>query len=132
MPPASVHLVRLLGDPVLVEHEREGAEGGGLDRVDADREELVVHLGDDVGPGDVRGCSLQPSSAAPPKSSAVERRRPCTSGAERAVEDQDAFAQRAEEIGHDQSRLPEALALSIIDSAGTAAARGAGTTAVGP
>ena len=30
----------------------EGAEGGGLDDVDADLEEVVVHRGDHVGPGD--------------------------------------------------------------------------------
>ena len=41
---APVHLERLVGDVVLVEHERERAEGGGLDRVDAGREELLVHL----------------------------------------------------------------------------------------
>ena len=47
-----VDLERLVGDLVLVEHEREGAEGGGLDRVDAGLEELGVHLGDEVGPGE--------------------------------------------------------------------------------
>ena len=38
---ALVDLEGLLGDVVLGEHEREGAEGGGLDRVDADLEELA-------------------------------------------------------------------------------------------
>ena len=36
-----VDLEGLVGDVVLVEHERERAEGGGLDRVDADLEELA-------------------------------------------------------------------------------------------
>ncbi len=46
-----------LGDPVrsvvLREVGQVGAEGVGLDGVDADREEVLVHGGDDVGPGDV-------------------------------------------------------------------------------
>ena len=37
---------------VLVEHEGEGAEGGGLDRVDAGLEVLGVHLLDQLGPGE--------------------------------------------------------------------------------
>ena len=49
---APVDLERLVGDVVLVEHERERAERRGLDRVDADREELLVHLRDEVGPGE--------------------------------------------------------------------------------
>ena len=48
----------------------------GLDDVDADLEVLVVHAGDDVGPGDARGSRCSPRGRAPPKSSAVEVRRP--------------------------------------------------------
>ena len=47
-----VELVGPLGDVVLAERDGEGAEAGGLDDVDADVEEGVVHPGDDVGPGD--------------------------------------------------------------------------------
>ncbi len=48
---ALVHLERVVGESVLVEDEREGAERRGLDAVDAHREELVVHPGDEIGPG---------------------------------------------------------------------------------
>ena len=47
-----VDLVGALGDAVLGQRHGEGPEGGRLDDVDADLEELVVHRGDDVGPGD--------------------------------------------------------------------------------
>ena len=39
-------------DPVLGEDEPECPERGGFHRVHADREELPVHLGDEVGPGE--------------------------------------------------------------------------------
>ena len=47
-----VDLVGLVGDAVLAERHGERAERGGLDDVDADLEVVVVHLGDDVGPGE--------------------------------------------------------------------------------
>ncbi len=47
-----VQLLRAPGDVVLVERDGEGPEAGRLHDVDADLEELVVHGGDDVGPGD--------------------------------------------------------------------------------
>src|SRR6266480_381460 len=47
-----VELVGLLGDAVLGQDYRERPERGGLDRVDTDVEELAVHLGDEVGPGE--------------------------------------------------------------------------------
>ena len=59
----------LLGDAVLVEHEAEGAEGGGLHRVDAGLEVLGVHAADELGARASTRRSLQPSSAGPPKSS---------------------------------------------------------------
>ncbi len=46
-----VQLVGPLGDLVLVQHDGEGAERVGLDGVDADGEERVVEVGDDVGAG---------------------------------------------------------------------------------
>ena len=63
-----------VGDAVLAERDGERAERRRLDDVDADLEERVVHLGDEVGPGST-SISLQPSRSGPPKSSAV---RPCS------------------------------------------------------
>ena len=55
-----VERVGLVGDPVLGEHGAERAEGGRLDHVDADGEEVVVHRGDDVGPGEARASRCSP------------------------------------------------------------------------
>ena len=76
----------------------EGAEGGGLDRVDAGLEVLVVHLADEVGPGEheVLVAALE-RGAAEVVGAEVLALDP---GAERAVEDQDALAQGGEELGH--------------------------------
>ena len=46
-----VDLVGLVGDAVLAEGDRKGAEGRRLDGVHADLEERAVHALDDVGPG---------------------------------------------------------------------------------
>jgi hypothetical protein len=88
----------LLGDAVLGQDDREGAERRGLDRVHADLEERPVHLGDDVGPGEHHVLVA-----------ALERRAAEVVGAEvlvlhprpeRPVEDQDAVAERGEKVGH--------------------------------
>ena len=63
-----VDLVGPLGDAVLAERHGEGAEGGRLDDVDADLEEVVVHPAMTSGRV-TTSISLQPSSASPPKSS---------------------------------------------------------------
>ena len=91
---APVHLERLVGDVVLVEHERERAERRGLDRVDAGREELLVHLGDEVGPGEheLLVAALE-RLAAEVVGTEVVALHP---GAERAVEHQHAFGERVE------------------------------------
>ena len=92
---ALVDLERLVGDLVLVEHQRERAEGGGLDRVDAGLEELGVHLGDEVGPGEheVLVAALE-REAAEVVGAEVVALHP---GAERAVEHEHALRQRIEE-----------------------------------
>ena len=48
----SVDLEGPLRDVVLGEGDREGTEGGGLHHVGPDLEEVVVHLADEVGPGE--------------------------------------------------------------------------------
>ena len=92
---APVHLERLVGEVVLLEHEREGAERRGLDRVDPDREELLVHLRDEVGAGEhellvaaVEGLAAEVVGAE------VLALHP---GAERSVEHQHSFGERIEE-----------------------------------
>ena len=85
----------LVGDPVLLEHERERAEGRGLDRVDADREERLVHLGDEVGPGEHEHLvAALERLAAEVVGAEVVALHP---GAERAVEHQHALGERVEE-----------------------------------
>ena len=86
--------VGALGDAVLGEHDREGAEGVGLDDVGADVQERSVQCLDGVGLGDDEDLVA-----------ALERRAAEVVGvqilelevrARRAVVDEDAFAQRAE------------------------------------
>ena len=90
-----VHLEGLVGDAVLVEHERERAERRGLDRVDPDREELLVHLGDEVGPGEhellVAALERLAAEVVGPEVLALHPR------AERAVEHEHALGERVEE-----------------------------------
>ena len=113
---ATVDLERLVGDAVLVEHEREGAEGRGLDRVDADREELVVHLRDEVGAGeDELLVAALERLAAEVVGAEVVALHP---GAERAVEDEHPLAQRVEEVDHEPSRVPEPDVGSVKDWTG--------------
>ena len=105
-----VDLERLVGEAVLVEHEREGAEGRGLDAVDADREELVVHLGDEVGPGEhellVAALERLAAEVVGAEVLALHPR------AERAVEHEHAFGERVEE------RVQRAAADGTGDAAG--------------
>src|SRR6266511_2672802 len=94
-----VELEGLLGDAVFGEDDGERPERGGLDRVDTHVEELAVHLGDQVGPGeyDVLVAALERRAAevVGPEILVLDPRP------EGAVEDQDAITQRGEEVGHD-------------------------------
>ena len=92
-----VDLERLVRDLVLVEHEREGAERCGLDRVDARIEELGVHLADQVGPGEheVLVATFERESAEIVGAEVVALHP----GAERTVEHEHALAQGIEEGG---------------------------------
>ena len=80
---------------VLVEHERERAERRGLDRVDPDREELLVHLRDEVGPGEhellVAALERLAAEVVGAEVVALHPR------AERAVEHEHALVERVEE-----------------------------------
>ena len=89
-----VHVVGLVRDAVFGEHQRKGAERGGLDRVDPDREVLGVHLADEVGSGhdEVLVAALE-RLAAEVVGAEILALDP---GAERTVEDQDAFGQARE------------------------------------
>ena len=93
-----VELEGLVGEAVLVEHERERAERRGLDAVDAGLEELVVHLGDEVGPGrdEVLVAALE-RFAAEVVGAEVVALHP---RAERAVEHEHALVERVEERVH--------------------------------
>ena len=95
---ALVHLERLVGESVLVEDEREGAESGGLDTVDAHREELVVHPGDEIGPGhdELLVAALQHLAAEIVRTEVLSL-HPRT---ERPVEHEHAFVERVEERVH--------------------------------
>ncbi len=94
----AVHLEGLIGEPVLVQHQRERAEGCGLDPVDAGPEELVVHLGDEVGSGldEVLVAALE-RFATEVVGAEILALHP---GAEGAVEDEDALVERIEERMH--------------------------------
>ncbi len=93
-----------LGDVVLGQDDRERPEGGRLDRVDADGEELVVHLADEVGAGEdeVLVAPLEGGAAEVVGAEIVV----LGPGAERAVEDEDAVAESVEEGRHRPDRLP--------------------------
>ncbi len=88
----------LVGDAVLVQHQAEGAEGGGLDRVDAGLEVLGVHLPDEVGSGEdealVAALERGATEVVGPETLVLHP------GAERAVEHEDALGERGEELGH--------------------------------
>ena len=101
--------------PVLGEHGAEGAEGGGLDRVDADVEVLAVHLADEVGPREheVLVAALE-RGAAEVVGAEVLALHP---GAEGAVEDEDALAQGFEEVGHSPQGTGAVRALLALSSA---------------
>ena len=90
-----VHVVGHVGDVVLGEHQGEGAEGGGLDRVDARLEVLVVHLVDEIGPGEheVLVAALERGAAEVVGTEVLV----LDPGAEGAVEDEHALAERVEE-----------------------------------
>ncbi len=94
----SVEVTGLIGDAVFGEDDREGAEGGGLDGVHAELEELVVHLVDHVGSGTNEVLVTTLERGAPE----VLRGQVTVldPGAERPVEDDDALAQRGEEVRH--------------------------------
>ena len=101
-----VELVGPFGDVVLGEGDGEGAERGGLDDVDADLEEVVVHLGDDVGPGDRQEVGAALERLTP---EVVGGQVECLHvGAERAVVDDDALLDEVEVLaaGHGPTRLP--------------------------
>ncbi len=90
-----VDLVGLVTQPVLVEHEAERAEGGGLDRVDADLEEAGVEVADDIRAGEHQVFVAALVLLAPEVVGAeVAVLDP---GAEGTVEHQHALAQRVEE-----------------------------------
>ena len=93
-----VDLAGALRDPVLRQHHREGAEGVGLDGVDANFEEAPVEIGDDLGPG--HGQDL----VAAFEGRAAEVLRAEVAGLEvgagGAVEDDDPFAQSVKERPH--------------------------------
>ena len=103
----SLMLEGLLGDVVLREHHAEGAERGGLDRVDARFEVLAVHLADEVGPRQhqVLVATLERFTTEVVRTELLALHP----GAECAVEDQDALAHGFEEIVHWPPRLPEAV-----------------------
>ena len=84
--------------PYSDEHEREGAEGGGLHRVDAHVEVLGVHLGDEVGAGEHEALVAPlERRAAEVVGAEVAVLHP---GAERTVEHEDALSERGEELRH--------------------------------
>ena len=92
------------GDPVLGEHDREGAERIGLDDVDADVEEGAVEVLNDVG-----ACRDEQLVAAFERRPAeVVRSEPAQLQvrSRRAVEDDDAFGEQVEVSGHGLLRLP--------------------------
>ena len=85
-------------DAVLGEHEAEGAEGRGLDRVDARFEELPVHLGDQIGPGEhevlVATFELGAAEVVLGQILALDP------GSEGTVEDEDTGFESSQKIGH--------------------------------
>ncbi len=86
---APVHLERRVRKVVLGENERKRAERRGFDRIDSNSERLVVHLRDEIGPGEHEVL------VATFERLAAEVVRPEILGlhprAERAVEDEHAF-----------------------------------------
>src|SRR4029077_20818650 len=88
----------LVGDAVLVEHQAERTEGGGLDRVDAGLEVLGVHLPDEIGSGEDEAlvAALERGAAEVVGSEALVLHP----GAERAVEHEHALWERGEALGH--------------------------------
>ena len=98
-------LVGPLGDPVLAEGDGEAAEAGGLHDVGPGAEVCLVHLGDDVGPGDRQDLV----AALELRTAEVVGRQPelLDVGAEGAVVDDDALVDEVEEAAHRQvTRLP--------------------------
>ncbi len=97
-------LGRTLGDLVLGEHDREGAERVGLDDVHTDVEERAVEVLHDV-----RACHDEHLVAALELRSAEVVRSELAQlqvRAGRAVEDDDALGQQVEVSGHGPPRLP--------------------------
>ncbi len=94
----AVELEGPIGEAVLVQDQREGAEGGRLHTVDAGREELVVHLGDEIGAGrdELLVASFQRFAAEiiGPEVVPLHPRPECT------VEDEDTLVERVEERVH--------------------------------
>ena len=97
-----VHVVGLIGDAVFGEDETEGPEGGGLDRVHADREVLGVHLTDELGPGhhEVFVAAFE-GLAAEVFGSKILSLDP---GPEGPIHDQDAFGQEAKKVRHEAGK----------------------------
>ena len=113
-----VDLVGPLGDPVLGQRHGEGAEGGGLDDVDADLEEVVVHRGDDVGPGDHQQLVAALERLAPEVVGAEAQRLDV--GAEGAVVDDHLLVDQVQ-VGapaHGLTRLPARPPASVASRTG--------------
>ncbi len=89
-----VQLVRLVGHRVLVEHHTERAEARRFNDVDPDGEELVVHAGDDVRPGEAQHLVAALEGGSTEVVGAQIQR--LDEGAEGAVEDDDALLDRVE------------------------------------
>src|SRR3954447_7076614 len=89
-----VDLVGLVGDAVLAEWNGERTEGRRLDDVDPHREEVLVHLGDEIGPREhehlVAAFERRPAEVVGGQALLLHV------GAERAVVDQDAFPRRVD------------------------------------
>ncbi len=91
-----VQRVGPIGDAVLLQHGAERAEAGRLDHVHAHREEVVVHGGDDVRPGQAQHLV----AALELRAAEVVRREvePLDEGAEGAVEHDQAVVDRIEVV----------------------------------
>jgi len=109
-----VEVERDVRDAVLGEDQPEGAEGRGLDRVDTRLEVLAVHPGDQVGPGEheVLVAPLELGTAEVVRAE-VLRLHP---GAERAVEQEHARFEGAEEVCHQTGEITAHSRRSPLDS----------------
>ena len=110
---ASLSSYGLVGDAVLGEHGGEAAEAGGLDGIDADVEERLVHRRDDVGSGEAQHLvAAFEGGAAEVVGAEVEILH---ERAERAIEDDDPLGDRVE-IGLRAHQIRQATGQSVASS----------------